>query len=467
MSSAQDKWVLAAIAVSESAWLYAIFGVAALPAQLDTTPLDWFAVLAVLATSLVVSRGLQALIIPTMSAYIVQMLAGVVVVYLVLASQFSGGLDLGWVGSLGGEDDSEADWIRAAIAAAMAIGLWWRGGRIASSDSPEETLATSFKVGVAALAVAAIADATLPADLNVYPVLFIFTASSLAGLAVSHLSSPSEEAAKRATWPKVIGVLVLGVLLVGLIAGLVENTVLPIVTNFVRAVVGLAVEKVVAPVLSAVLYPVVVAIDWLFSTIISLLQADLDRQVQEGITIGPPDIETSEYEQDGPILRRFFQILGIAVLTVVVVVALFFLARAFRRRRRGRYEHPEGARQSVKEGNDPLLDAARLLFDLLPERLRRRRVRRALQAPDGDPGVVEAFEIYYRLLGAAERKGVRRQESESPLEFKVRLVPLFAPGLAEKATAAFNRACYGNLPPLESDLADLRIAMADGAASTP
>ncbi len=465
MSSAQDKWVLAAIAVSESAWLYAILGVAALPLQLGSNPLDWFAVLAVLASSLVVSRALQALIISTTTAYLAQMFTGLVVIYLVLGSQFSAGLDLAWAGRLSGELGSDTYWLRAAIAAAMAVGLWWRGGRIAASDSPEETLETSFRIGVAALAAAAIADAALPADLNVYPVLFIFTAASLAGLAVSHLSSPSEQAAKRAMWPKVIGALVVGVLLVGLIAGLVENTVLPLVTGAVRAVVGFTIERIVAPVLSTLLYPFVAAMDWLFRALLNLFRTDLEQQVAEGFNLAIPEVEQIEEKDGNPVALQVIQIAGIAVLTVVVVVALFFLARAFRRRRRGRYEYPEGARESVIAGNDPLLDAARLLFDLLPERLRRRRVRRDLRPPDGEPGVVEAFEIYYSLLGVAERRGVLREEYESPLEFEVRLGPLFAPGLVEKATAAFNRACYGNLPPSETDLADLRSAIAGGAAS--
>ena len=465
MSSAQDKWVLAAIAVSESAWLYAILGVAALPLQLGSNPLNWFAVLAVLASSLVVSRALQALIISTTTAYLAQMFTGLVVIYLVLGSQFSAGLDLAWAGRLSGELGSDTYWLRAAIAAAMAVGLWWRGGRIAASDSPEETLETSFRIGVAALAAAAIADAALPADLNVYPVLFIFTAASLAGLAVSHLSSPSEQAAKRAMWPKVIGALIVGVLLVGLIAGLVENTVLPLVTGAVRAVVGFTIERIVAPVLSTLLYPFVAAMDWLFRALLNLFRTDLEQQVAEGFNLAIPEVEQIEEKEGAPAVLQIIQIAGIAVLTVVVVVALFFLARAFRRRRRGRYEYPEGARESVIAGNDPLLDAARLLFDLLPERLRRRRVRRDLRPPDGEPGVVEAFEIYYSLLGVAERRGVLREEYESPLEFEVRLGPLFAPGLVEKATAAFNRACYGNLPPSETDLADLRSAIAGGAAS--
>ena len=465
MSSAQDKWVLAAIAVSESAWLYAILGVAALPLQLGSNPLDWFAVLAVLASSLVVSRALQALIISTTTAYLAQMFTGLVVIYLVLGSQFSAGLDLAWAGRLSGELGSDTYWLRAAIAAAMVVGLWWRGGRIAASDSPEETLETSFRIGVAALAAAAIADAALPADLNVYPVLFIFTAASLAGLAMSHLSSPSEQAAKRATWPKVIGALVLVVLLVGLIAGLVENAVLPLVTGAVRAVMGFTIERIVAPVLSTLLYPFVAAVDWLFSALLNLFRTDLEQQVAEGSNLANLEVEQIEEKEGAPAVLQIIQIAGIAVLTVVVVVALFFLARAFRRRRRGRYEYPEGARESVIEGSDPLLDAARLLLDLLPERLRRRRVRRALRPPDGDPGVVEAFKIYYSLLGQAERKGVRREDYESPLEFEVRLGPLFAPGLVEKATAAFNRACYGNLPPSETDLADLRSAIAGGAAS--
>ena len=302
-------------------------------------------------------------------------------------------------------------------------------------------------------------------DLNVYPVLFIFTAASLAGLAMSHLSSPSEQAAKRATWPKVIGALVLVVLLVGLIAGLVENAVLPLVTGAVRAVMGFTIERIVAPVLSTLLYPFVAAVDWLFSALLNLFRTDLEQQVAEGSNLANLEVEQIEEKEGAPAVLQIIQIAGIAVLTVVVVVALFFLARAFRRRRRGRYEYPEGARESVIEGSDPLLDAARLLLDLLPERLRRRRVRRALRPPDGDPGVVEAFKIYYSLLGQAERKGVRREDYESPLEFEVRLGPLFAPGLVEKATAAFNRACYGNLPPSETDLADLRSAIAGGAAS--
>ena len=401
MSSAQDKWVLAAIAVSESAWLYAILGVAALPLQLGSNPLDWFAVLAVLASSLVVSRALQALIISTTTAYLAQMFTGLVVIYLVLGSQFSAGLDLAWAGRLSGELGSDTYWLRAAIAAAMVVGLWWRGGRIAASDSPEETLETSFRIGVAALAAAAIADAALPADLNVYPVLFIFTAASLAGLAMSHLSSPSEQAAKRATWPKVIGALVLVVLLVGLIAGLVENAVLPLVTGAVRAVMGFTIERIVAPVLSTLLYPFVAAVDWLFSALLNLFRTDLEQQVAEGSNLANLEVEQIEEKEGAPAVLQIIQIAGIAVLTVVVVVALFFLARAFRRRRRGRYEYPEGARESVIEGSDPLLDAARLLLDLLPERLRRRRVRRALRPPDGDPGVVEAFKIYYSLLGQA------------------------------------------------------------------
>ena len=295
--------------------------------------------------------------------------------------------------------------------------------------------------------------------------LFIFTAASLAGLAMSHLSSPSEQAAKRATWPKVIGALVLVVLLVGLIAGLVENAVLPLVTGAVRAVMGFTIERIVAPVLSTLLYPFVAAIDWLFSALLNLFRTDLEQQVAEGSNLANLEVEQIEEKEGNPAVLQVIQIAGIAVLTVVVVVALFFLARAFRRRRRGRYEYPEGARESVIAGSDPLLDAARLLLDLLPERLRRRRVRRALRPPDGDPSVVEAFKIYYSLLGVAERRGVLREEYESPLEFEVRLGPLFAPGLVEKATAAFNRACYGNLPPSETDLADLRSAIAGGAAS--
>ena len=173
--------------------------------------------------------------------------------------------------------------------------------------------------------------------------LFIFTAASLAGLAMSHLSSPSEQAAKRATWPKVIGALVLVVLLVGLIAGLVENAVLPLVTGAVRAVMGFTIERIVAPVLSTLLYPFVAAIDWLFSALLNLFRTDLEQQVAEGSNLANLEVEQIEEKEGAPAVLQIIQIAGIAVLTVVVVVALFFLARAFRTQAEGAIRVPGGS----------------------------------------------------------------------------------------------------------------------------
>lgn len=458
MNSVQDRWVLAAIAVSECAWLHAILGVLALITQINTNPLNWFAMLGILGTSLVLSRLLQAMIIPTTVAYATQMLMGALVVYLVLGIQFSATLDLGWPGILNSEKGSDSYWFRASLAAMIAVGMWWRGGRIAASNGPEETLGTSFRVGVWAMAISIITDAVHPANLNVYPVLFVFTAASLTGLAISHLSSPSGQANSQATWHKIIGGLVAVVILLGVGAGLVENAVLPLVTNIAQTVIWFTTDKVIGPVVAVVLYPIVFAMDWFFTLIVDLLRTDLERQV-EALPVTIPEIDRELQEVKKPAASRIIKIAGIFTITIVAFATLYFLARAFRQRHRGRYEHPEGHHESIKDGADPLLDTVQLLFNLLPDRLRKRTPRQAFRVPDGEPGVVEVFRIYYSLLATAERAGVCRMNSESPSEFEGKLKSLFQQQLVRKATTAFNRACYGHLPTSEKDLADLHTLM--------
>ena len=89
MSSAQDRIVLAATVAVESVWFYAAFSILALLMSLPGSPMAWIAAAAIMGVSLIVARTLYVVIMPTWMPYTVQMVLGVLVIYLTLGTQFA------------------------------------------------------------------------------------------------------------------------------------------------------------------------------------------------------------------------------------------------------------------------------------------------------------------------------------------------------------------------------------------
>ena len=56
MSLSQDRWVLAAIVVAESSWVFAALGVLAAIFNLNNSPMHWPSVLVTLGAALLVSK---------------------------------------------------------------------------------------------------------------------------------------------------------------------------------------------------------------------------------------------------------------------------------------------------------------------------------------------------------------------------------------------------------------------------
>lgn len=106
--------------------------------------------------------------------------------------------------------------------------------------------------------------------------------------------------------------------------------------------------------------------------------------------------------------------------------------------------------------SDPVLDAANMLFGLLPSALRRRRAHNRVVLPPGPPGVVEAMRSYYRLLLHAGARGGGKPSSTTPAEYLGQLDTLVPGDLATKSTEAFNTAFYGGHEPASDDLAQVR-----------
>ena len=463
MNLAQTRLVLAATVVAESAWLYATLGVVGVilaapegalpggPAQGGGSPMVWPAILAVLSSSLLVSRMLQSVVMPLWVGYAVQSGLGAVVIWLTVGSQVLGageGLDLAWIGRLTSPLEVDGYLFRAWGGIAAGVGLWWRGGRLASSEEPNQTLLAGFKIGVVAVALAVVVDAVYVEDLNIYPIMFLFLSSALAGLAIGNLLPAPSQTLLRGTWPRVIGGMVSGIVVIGVLLGVVLDSVFPFVSRMVRAPYLLLVDTVVEPIARFIAEPINDIIAWAFSLFI-------------------PPAREGETPDRGAILREIREsepgvvgevIVGL-IIAAIVAITFVLLATAFHKRDRGRFVYAAGQGRSIRGDADPLRDMAELLFRLLPKRFRRRRRWRRYSLPEGDPRVVEALRIYYRLLTLAEMGGVARSPAETSSEFQSKLESMFPPRLVRMATAAFDRACYGGQPCPEAELGEMRASV--------
>ena len=330
-------------------------------------------------------------------------------------------------------------------------------------QSPVQSLGLAFKVGVAIMTAAAIVDAIIEADLNIYSVMFVFLAASLAGLGIGRLLPPSPQTEHARTWPKVIGAVVTGVVLVGLFVGLVQNAFLSQASRMAISALGFMIDRVVKYVLLAIIYPLAYMVGLLVSGLSYVFGVDEPREpVTRDAEPAPVDRFLEDFRErmaEEP-ERSFliFDILEYAVVAALALLVAFLLVRAFRRRMRTRVLYEAGDRESVSEGRSPLNDAAGLLMGLLPSGFGRRR-RPGYRLPDAPSGVVEAFRLYYGMLDLAAKRGVHRAPHETPEELGRRLRGVLPAGLVSAVTSAFERACYGGLPCPEPAAAEMRAAL--------
>ena len=458
MRPSQDRFVRAATLLSESAWLYAAFALVGLMAGREGSPLGWLAVLAVLGSSYLVTRGLQIVAMPNTVAHTLTMLAGVLAIYLTLGTQVDTGgsvVDLGWAGELGSDTgDSQV----AVLGGLLSVLLWWRGSRTASIDDSMEGLETSFRLGVVAVAVAAVVEVFHHADLRVFPLMFLFFASGLAGLGAGRILAPSQNAVRHRTWPKAIAAVVSAVLATGLLFSLIDRSVLSLLS---RPILGLL-DMLRTAVFYVVVVPVAYLVGWIVAAVkalVNLIGGGEGQPVEGprgGGLSGLQELREEAAAQDPSPLA---QALEWALVAILVLALLYLPIRVFRRRPLWRRRPSGGTRESVVEGADPAYDMAKLLFGLMPRRFRRAKRRHALLPPDDDPGVVEVFKIYFGLLSLAEKKGFPRRPAETPTEYRRMLERILPPNLAGAVTAAFNRACYGRHPASPRQIEEMRASL--------
>ena len=170
---------MAATAILEGVWAYAGVAMLGVITGLGGSPFSWVAAQAVLGVSLVIARTMAMIVMPVWLPYLIQMVAGSLVIYLTIASQVQSGdqgFDLGWISTVS-SDTVPADYpFSLALAGAFGAFLWWRGGRLASVEYPVEHLSSNFRIGIMFLGLAAVVDVFHSADLKIFPLMFVFFA---------------------------------------------------------------------------------------------------------------------------------------------------------------------------------------------------------------------------------------------------------------------------------------------------
>ena len=458
MRLSQDRLVLAAHVIAESAWVFALAGVIGVMGSLDSSPQSWYAIIGILGLTVVISRMTPRHGDVAELIYFLVAILGLVVVYASVSLQvIPGQIRLGWpIDWVAGEVPDEYTF-RAVFGAMLAFALWWRGIRLASNEYPTDNLSQTFRVGMVVLVAALIYDLNQDESLYTFPMIFLFFASSLVGLSVGHLLPESERSAEGRTWQKVIGATVAAITIFGLVVGLINRGVLALLS----APATTALEALARGIFWAIVAPIAFAFDVIVRWIINTLGLFQDRGVQREEGEFNTEIQNAlqelqeEQEAASESFGYIIQIIEWVLLAIVVLIVALVLARAFRRLLRGRPGNTRGRRDSLAEDADLTADVAKLLLNLVPNVLKRPR-QKGYQVPDGPPGIVEAFRLYYDMLDTAEKHGISRRKHDTPSEFQGRLERAFPSSVVGPSTEVFNLAIYANIPAERSLIHRLR-----------
>ena len=462
----QDRVVLAAHVVAESAWVFALAGIVGTLAGFDSSPLSWYGVVGILGLSVLLSRitpreGEKAEV-----RYALMAVLGLMVVYVSVALNVDPGeIRPAWAIDWLINDAPGGYTSRGMFGAILGVLLWWRGTRVSSNEFPADDLSFTFRVGMLVLVVALIYDLNTDESLSTFPMVFLFFGSSLIGLSAGHLLEESQRSAGERTWPKAIGATVAGITTFGLLVALVNRGVLSFLSKPATAALEALARGVLWGIIAPIAFVFDVVVGWLIS-LLGIFRGEREQPQEEEIN---PEIqgflETLQEEQAAASegFATVLQIIEWALVAIVVIIVLLILGRAFRRVLRGRDRGTEGRRDSMAQDANPVGDVAKLALRLVPDVLKRPQ-RKGYRVPDGPPGIVEAFRLYYDLLDTAEEQGITRRKYDTPTEFQGRLERTFPADVVRPSTESFNLAIYADVPADRSMIRRLRQGLRDATA---
>ncbi len=459
----QDKIVLAAHVLAESAWVFALAGFVGTLANFESSPLSWYAIAVILGLSVLLSRLTPRKGEKVEAVFALMAGLGLVVVYVSVALHVDPGhirpaWPLDWL-----INDAPGGYTsRGAFGALLGVLLWWRGTRVASNEFPTDDLSFTFRMGMPILVVALLYDLNNDAELSTFPMVFLFFGSSLIGLGAGHLLEQSQRSSDERTWPKTIGATVAVITLFGFLVALINRGVLSFLSRPATAALDALARGIIWGIVAPIAFVFDVIVGWLIG-LLGLFRDEGERPQEAEFN---PEVQgfmetlQQEQEAESEAFALVLQIIEFALVALIVAIVIFFLAGAFRRLRRGRERPTDGQRDSLAQDASPAADVAKLALRLVPDVLKRPQ-RKGYRVPDGPPGIVEVFRLYYDMLDTAEEHGIIRRKHDTPREFQDRLEGTFPADVVGPSTESFNLAIYADVPAERSVVQRLRQGLKD------
>ena len=453
--------VYVALLIAEACWLYAAAGLPCLALGFDGPPLPWATVAALLAAGMATTWVLGGVRGDPVRLAIAQGSTGLVAVYVALATQRLhgvGGFDLLWVvrvfrGELGGHDI-----LGLTLALLLAILLWLRAGKLMYGRPLTDRIQRTFRIGMAAVSAALIAELASGTDIGARLVLFPFFGASLTGMAASRLADPARRGRTRA-WVRIVGGSVGAILLAGLALGVLSGAY----GGGALRLMSLGWDAFVNGLMWVLRYPLqaVFAVIEAIGRWLKGLFADpgQERELTDFGGLMPELGEKAEKAVGAGWLDTVMNVLRYPLAVLLVVVVFIVLVLAYRRLRRRREPREASDRESIKGDADVGSDLLRLFGHLLPQWMRRGQGAARWRYPEGEPGVTQVFVLYFQYLAEAIRRGMSLDTHQTPNERQETLQQTLPGAPVGILTGRFNAACYGREPSTPTVIADLERAL--------
>lgn len=468
MTLTREKLTYATLVVSEAAWLFAFISILGVAAGSTGSPLSFFAILGLLGLSTVTYSFIRWKEFQAFELfYFGATLSGIVLAYMVVAAAYDPEetFTIDWISKLIDSTYKEPGRTFHGVAGGMlAIGMWFRGIRLAMVPYPEKSLKFSFRLGLFFIGFAAVMDILVEQQLNVFAMVLIFFGAGLAGLNIGHLVSETSASTQTRTWPKVIGLAVIAILVVGGMFGFLQQDLLAFVTSPIRFVF----DKVVEGLLIIVGVPLVLVLEAINSAMAAIFSRPFEPELgpeatptptpEPGTRVIPPSVGGGPEVRAPDFLVQITRYVryGLVIATVAVIsIFLYVLMRKLGQKLK-RDDEPD--RESLLDEMNFASDIGDLFSDFMSNvrDLFKGAGRKVFRLPEGPPGVVEALRLYYQMLTTAEQNEVPRPDHYTPNEFRGDLKSVFPNELVEPATEAFNRAHYGDIPATSEEITQMR-----------
>ena len=324
-----------------------------------------------------------------------------------------------------------------ALAATLLLLLWWRGTATARDDVTLDVVRNAFVRGVVIVMLAAAADPLMPADIIRLPVLVLYFAVGLGGLALSRFAIDSGVSQISRRWLVAIVVSIGAVLLLSLILGAIGVGGLDqLAKAFVRGVgfLGLWTLRPILLVLGLLAAGLVAVGNWISGFFGG---GDLSGLELARLQIEEFHESLREVEGDGPPNVILTVIKWLAFL-LAVSLAGWVLFRMFRRRRLAGGDYAEA---ETRESTFTLQAAGQDVTDTLASwfnwaaNLSRRR-----------PPPTNPREVYHRMLEIARAVGFARRSWQTPQEHRQEANQALPDPPVARIVDEFQRYHYGPQP---------------------